>query len=114
MTFERFSIVRVPFPFNDRNATKNRPAIVLSDSAHFNRPAGHSVLAIITSTAAENSTWPLDCEITDLGSAGLPVASKVRFKLFTLDNRVIRGVLGKLAAADEKSVRDALNKLLGQ
>ncbi|GIW94907.1 MAG: hypothetical protein KatS3mg110_2948 [Pirellulaceae bacterium] len=35
MTFERFAVVRVPFPFTDREATKNRPALVLSDSAAF-------------------------------------------------------------------------------
>lgn len=32
MTFERFTVVRVPFPFTDSNASKNRPALVLSDS----------------------------------------------------------------------------------
>ncbi len=113
MAFERFSVVRVPFPFNDRNSTKNRPALVLSDNADFNRPAGQTVLAIITSMASENSTWPLDCPISDLGSAGLPAPSQVRFKLFTLDNRVIRGVLGKLSSADEKTVREAMTKLFG-
>ena len=40
MTFERFAVVRVPFPFSDRNATKNRPAVVLSDPDAFNTPAG--------------------------------------------------------------------------
>lgn len=49
VAFERFTVVRVPFPFTDRNATKNRPALVLSDAASFNAPAGHSVMAMITS-----------------------------------------------------------------
>ena len=48
-SFERFDIVRVPFPFTDRHADKNRPALVLSDSAAFNRPAGHGVMAMVTS-----------------------------------------------------------------
>jgi mRNA interferase MazF len=30
MSFERFAVVRVPFPFTDRNAAKNRPALALS------------------------------------------------------------------------------------
>ena len=51
MTFERFAVVRVPFPFSDRNSTKNRPAVVLSDATAFNIPAGHSVMAMITSQA---------------------------------------------------------------
>jgi len=108
--FERFAVVRVPFPFTDRNATKNRPALVLSDAAAFNTPAGHSVMAMITSQA--NAPWPLDCPLADLAATGLPAPSKVRFKLFTLDHRLVRGELGNLAASDAIAVRVGLAHLL--
>lgn len=111
MGYERYTVLRVPFPFTDRMATKNRPALVLSDAAAFNAPAGHSVLAMITSTA--NAAWPLDCPIGDLASAGLPAPSVVRCKLFTLDHRLIRGALGRLAAQDAERVRAVLARLLG-
>jgi mRNA interferase MazF len=111
VSFERFAVVRVPFPFTDRDATKNRPALVLSDAAAFNGPAGHSVMAMITSAA--NAPWPLDCPIADLAAAGLPAPSKVRFKLFTLDHRLVRGALGTLSPEDRRTVSDALGKLLG-
>lgn len=111
MDFERYSVVRVPFPFTDRNTTKNRPAVVLSDALAFNAPAGHSVMAMITSEA--NAPWPLDCTLTDLAAAGLPAASKVRFKLFTLDHRLVRGEIGKLAPVDVALVRAGLVSLLG-
>ncbi len=111
MTFDRFAVVRVPFPFTDSNATKNRPALVLSDPASFNTPAGHSVMAMITSDS--NAPWPLDCQISDLASAGLPAPSKLRFKLFTLDHRLVRGQLGRLSATDENVVRQGLAKLFG-
>lgn len=111
MTFDRFAVVRVPFPFTATNATRIRPALVLSDPVGFNTPAGHSVMAMITSKA--NPPWPLDCPMTDLASAGLPAPSKVRFKLFTLDHRLVRGQLGKLSAADEQIVRQGLAKLFG-
>lgn len=110
MSFERFRVVRVPFPFTDRNATKNRPALVLSDAEAFNAPAGHTVLAMITSV--ETPDWPLDCPLHDLDQAGLPVPSKLRFKLFTLDNRLVRGELGRLSAADAKRVAQGLSTLL--
>ncbi|MDO8464619.1 MAG: type II toxin-antitoxin system PemK/MazF family toxin [Gallionella sp.] len=110
MSFDRFAVVRVPFPFTDRSATKNRPALVLSDPVEFNSPAGHSVMAMITSQS--NPPWPLDCPITDLAAAGLPAPSKVRFKLFTLDHRLVRGQIGKLSSADAKIVRDGLSRLL--
>jgi len=111
VTFERFTVVRVPFPFTDRQASKNRPALVLSDAMAFNTPVGHSVMAMITSQA--NASWPLDCPLADLAAAGLPAPSKVRFKLFTLDHRLVRGELGHLSAADQQLVRRALMQLLG-
>ena len=111
MSFERVAVVRVPFPFSDRNAAKNRPALVLSDATNFNTPAGHSVMAMITSQG--NAPWPLDCPLTDLDAAGLPAPSMVRFKLFTLDHRLVRGELGKLSATDRDAVRVGLSGLLG-
>ncbi|MBI5949984.1 MAG: type II toxin-antitoxin system PemK/MazF family toxin [Chloroflexi bacterium] len=111
MTFERFAVVRVPFPFSDRQAAKNRPAVVISDAAAFNTPAGHSVMAMITSEA--NPPWPLDCPVADLESAGLPAPSRVRFKLFTLDHRLVRGELGTLGPADQAAVAASLAALLG-
>lgn len=109
MTFERFSVVRVPFPFTDRDASKNRPALVLSAADAFNTPAAHAVMAMITSR--DNSPWPLDCVLTDLTAAGLPAPSRVRMKLFTLDHRLVRGVVGHLSPTDIEQVRTALSKL---
>jgi mRNA interferase MazF len=109
-SFERFDVVRVPFPFTDRQAEKHRPALVLSDKAAFNRPAGHSVMAMITS--AGHSPWPLDVTIVDLKAARLPAPSIVRFKLFTLDHRLVSGKLGRLAMGDQTRVRVALRALL--
>ncbi|HQS99502.1 MAG: transcriptional regulator [Hydrogenophilales bacterium 16-64-46] len=111
MSFERFAVVRVPFPFTDRAATKNRPALVLSDATVFNTPAGHSVLAMITS--ADNPPWPHDHLLADLAAAGLPAPSRLRFKLFTLDNRLIRNTLGQLAPTDARAVRAAMKHVLG-
>ncbi len=112
MAFERFAVVRVPFPFTDRNATKNRPALVLSDAASFNTPAGHSVMAMITSQG--NAPWPLDCPLADLAAAGLPAPSLVRFKLFTLDHRLVRGQIGILSPTDCDLVRAGLNKMFNE
>lgn len=110
MSFERFTVVRVPFPFTDRDTTKNRPALVLSDEDAFNKPSGHSVMAMITSAA--NAPWPLDCAILDLESAGLPTASVVRFKLFTLDHRLVKGTLGSLSAEDIHAISTQMTQLL--
>ncbi len=109
VTFEAFDVVVVPFPFTDNTSTKRRPALVLSDVEAFNKLLGHSVLAMITS--ARNSDWPLDVEISDLNSAGLPSPSIVRMKLFTLDERLIVRKAGMLINNDQKTVVNSLQKL---
>lgn len=110
MAYEAFDVVVVPFPFTDRSTTKRRPALVLSDVGAFNKQVGQSVLAMITS--ANNSAWPLDVDIENLDSAGLPAASVVRMKLFTLDHHLIIRKAGVLAANDRHSVVSSLRQLL--
>lgn len=109
MTYSRYDVVKVPFPFTDRLAEKARPALVLSADQAFNSRIGHSVMAMITS--AKHSGWPLDTRIEDLTLAGLPVPSIIRLKLFTLDNRLILAKLGQLAPADQQLVGERLQTL---
>lgn len=104
-----FDVVVVPFPFTDRNATKRRPAMVLSSSA-FNQKAEHSVMAMITS--AGQSSWPGDHFIQDLDAAGLPSECVVRLKLFTLDHRLVIRKAGTLGAVDQKKLRLAWKGML--
>jgi len=111
MTYDRYTIVKVPFPFTDKVASKNRPALVISAAEPFNNRIEHSVMAMITS--AKQSDWPLDTVITDLESAGLPVPSLIRLKLFTLDHRLIRGTLGQLSKEDQAIFDKNLTQLLG-
>jgi mRNA interferase MazF len=110
VTFEAFDVVVVPFPFTDKTTTKRRPALVLSEAKTFNKRIAHSVLAMITS--ASNSDWPLDIEIKDIDAAGLPVASIVRMKLFTLDNQLVIRKAGSLGEKDRKAAAKGLRRLL--
>ena len=111
MTYNPFEVVVVPFPFTDRKADKRRPALVLSDNNQFNKPSGHTVLAMITSQ--KNPDWPLDTRITGKRQTGLTAPSKVRMKLFTLDCRLIVKKIGALTDSDRKAVKKALQSLLG-
>jgi len=98
------------FPFTYRTTTRRRPALVLSDAGKFNKQVGQSVLVMITS--ASNSDWPLDVNIQDLDTAGLPSASVVRMKLFTLDDKLVIRRAGALAKQDRSAVSAALHQLL--
>jgi mRNA interferase MazF len=110
VTYKSFEVIVVPFPFTDRKEGKRRPALVLSDNIQFNKPSGHTVLAMITSQ--KNPDWPLDTAITDNRQAGLTAPSKVRMKLFTLDNRLIVKKIGTLNDKDKKAIIKALQSLL--
>jgi mRNA-degrading endonuclease toxin of MazEF toxin-antitoxin module len=110
MTFERFDVVVVPFPFVDSPRRKPRPALVLSTEA-FGQANGHSILAMITRGAG--TRWPSDHPIDDLGPTGLQHPSVLRWKVFTLDNRVISRRIGSLAEADADSCIAALAAALG-
>ena len=105
---DRWDVVVVPFPFSEKKGSKRRPALVLSNAA-FNK-SGHTALAMITTRG--HHPWPGDCEITDLGAAGLPLPCIVRLKLFTLDNRIILRRLGRLSSSDRARVETSLNNHL--
>lgn len=103
--FPSFALVRVPFPFTERQAIKRRPALVLSKPA-FQEQSGHLLLAMVTS--ARSSQWPTDWQIKDLQDAGLPQPCVVRFKVFTLDQNLLIGSLGELSEADRRGVQSRL------
>jgi mRNA interferase MazF len=109
VTYKPFDVLVLPFPFTDSAAVRRRPALVLS-AEQFQDRSGHLVLAMITSR--ENRGWPLDVELTDLRAAGLPHASVVRMKLFTLDERFVIRRAGRLAETDRQAVQRSLRLLL--
>jgi len=69
-----------------------------------------SILAMITS--ASNSDWPLDVNIQDLEGAGLPSASVVRMKLFTMDDKLVVRKAGEPGKSDRSAVSNVLRQLL--
>lgn len=110
MIYEPFDVVVVPFPFTDTNASKNRPAVVLSSNKNFGQATGHSVMAMITS--ARNAPWQLDSTMSDWHKAGLPHASVIRMKFFTLDNRFITRKIGALSPKDQADLRKKISLVL--
>jgi mRNA interferase MazF len=106
--FKPQDLVLVPFPFTDRAISKRRPALVLS-SEDYTKDCGHLICAMVTT--AKRSSWQSDIELIDWKQSGLPVASKVRFKLFTLDRRIVLRKLGRLTAADTQKVKISLKKV---
>lgn len=110
-TYDLYEVVKVPFPFTDIHSTKVRPAIVIS-AQKFNAGIGSSILSMITSLKPSKELWPSDIEIEDLTSAGLPVPSIIRLKIFTLDHRLILLRLGHLSKTDQSQLQKKLRDVL--
>ena len=62
MIFKAFDLVTVPFPFTDRDATKRRPTLVISN-AQFNHQYDQFVLVMITTVT--DKVWPSDVSLTN-------------------------------------------------
>jgi mRNA interferase MazF len=109
MICKPFDVVEVPFPFIDSPKAKSRKAVVLSRET-FNRNNNATTLAMITS--ATNSEWFKDVSIKDLKKAGLKKECVVRFKLFTIQNDLIKKKVGSLSSLDREEVSVKLSQSL--
>ena len=110
MICDPYDVVVVPFPFTDQTKTKRRPALIISQKI-FNQN-GHSIAAMITTKS--HSFWPGDTPLQEPSLAGLHVPCMVRFKLFTLDNRLILKKIGHLSTHDKKQTSFQLHHCLAQ
>jgi mRNA interferase MazF len=109
-TYDQFDVIKVPFPFTDKNSSRQRPAVVIS-TKDYQINNNHCILAMITS--ARHSSWIDDIEITDLDLAGLDSPSIIRFKLVSLEENLVLAKLGKLANRDIEKLSKTLKKYLG-
>lgn len=110
-TFEQGDVVRVPFPYTDRETRQSRPALVVSQGALGDRA---SLLWVVMITSAANRGWPGDVPLVDgYREMGLPVASIVRTtKIATIDASHAQRI-GRLSAAVWPQVSTALREHLG-
>jgi mRNA interferase MazF len=64
-------------------------------------------------TRATHTKWPSDRPIEDLQSTGLRDPSVVRFKVFTLDNRILQRRIGQLSRDDARACVTVLRTVFG-
>ncbi len=107
-------IILIPFPFDDLQTTKVRPALCLSDPIdRYN----HVILAFITSRIPDcllESDLVIDSSDRDFCMTGLKVTSTIRLhRLMTVTTSLIKRELGELPSAMQKKVIDKLTHLFG-
>jgi mRNA interferase MazF len=110
-TFEQGDVVRVPFPYTDRDAREHRPALVVSRGTV---GESDSLLWVVMITSAANRPWPGDVPLLEAHrECGLPVPSRIRTTKIATIEAGAAGRLGHLPPALLDRVRGVLAEHLG-
>jgi mRNA interferase MazF len=112
VTFRRWDVVSVPFPFIEGHATKRRPALVVSTDA-FHRAHRACFGAMITTARNMRDLRPDDIEIKGLARAGLPrpcVIRLARLATFEWNDQIRRA--GSLDRRERPAVETLLQRWL--
>ncbi len=108
--FERWDVVKVPFPYTDRPVRQGRPALVIAAGS---LESSHGLLWVLMITSAENLRWGDDVAVSSLQKSGLPAPSVVRCaKIATIEARQAERI-GTLPASDRRKVARRVRSVLG-
>jgi mRNA interferase MazF len=110
VTYSRWDVVVVAYPFLEGDQAKHRPALIVS-AAHLHQRHGLYWVAMITTAKA--GAIEDDIPITDHRSAGLPDSCVIRVsRLTTLSDRQITRRAGILPVRQRNAVQGQLKKFL--
>lgn len=107
-------VVLLPFPFTDLSTVKQRPAVIISSESFNSRQ--HDVMVLAVTSHLPPTLSPEDYRLSreDQHMADLPKPSIVKCgKLLTIDQRLIRKVLGHLPQATLQHLRQHVLMVLG-
>ena len=105
MTFKKYDIVLVYFPFIDLRSFKKRPALVISPD-YYN--SGQDIIVAFITSKLDVREKPGDYKIKDWKKATLPKPSMIRMKFATINKSVIDKKIGKLVRSDIKDFREII------
>jgi mRNA interferase MazF len=103
MICSHHDVVLLPIPFTDLSSHKVRPAVVIG----FGTFRGDLFVVPITS-----QLFNADFSLADWSRAGLNVPSGVKGQLCTVEERLVRRVVGRLTPADSITLTDCLRRWL--
>lgn len=110
---KRGTVVLTIFPFTDLQASKRRPAVIVSAEES---PRGDVIVAFISSVVPEvaNSVeYVIDPTHDDFENTGLVKASVVKAdKLATLNKRIFSGILGEFSPEILREIDGCLKSAL--
>jgi mRNA interferase MazF len=110
-TFRQRDVVRVPFPYTDKEKRQYRPALIVSRGGIGQNRAFVWVVMI---TSAANRGWPGDVSLEETYlKAGLPVPSVIRTTKIATIEAAHADRIGRLDGATWSEVAVALRDHLG-
>lgn len=104
-------VVLVPFPFSDQAGTKKRPAVVVS-SQGYNANRRDILIMAITSQVRTPLGFG-EAMIADWQGAGLVKESVLKPVFTTIEQGLVLRVMGRLSAADIKTLREVVGDVIG-
>lgn len=101
-------VVLVPFPFTDQSGAKKRPAVIVSSSDY---NANRRDLVIMTITSQVRTPLGFGEALVADWQAIKPSVLKPVFT--TIEHSLVVRIMGKLAAADLRTLREAIAQVIG-
>lgn len=108
--YEPGDVVLVRFQFRNEPHPDVRPAVVVSTSEFHDSRLDTVIVAVSTRT---DRVYFGDCQIDDLGAAGLDKPSKAKGVFRTVERAIIRRRVGHLSDADKARLDDSLRSIFG-
>mgnify|MGYP001556040619 FL=1 len=110
MTYKRWDVVAVHFPFLEGTDSKRRPALVISADK---LQSEHALYWIAMITTAKSGQRPKDIVVSDRVRAGLPEPCVIRVPRIAMvsDHQIARR-LGDLAPKDRNTISALLKQYM--
>ena len=111
MTYKKWDIIIVPFPFTDLTTIKRRPALIVSPNEYNSNQ--DIVIAFITSKLGLEYRIG-DYYIQNWSESNLPKPSMIRMKFATINQSIIVKKLGEIEAKDIEHIQKLLIDFFSQ
>ena len=109
MTYKKWDIVLVPFPFTNLKSTKKRPALIISPD-EYNSGADLVIMFITSNISSFGITG--DYIIQNWKESGFPKPSMTRMKFATIEKSIVIKKIGRLHKNDFTSLIQKLTDFL--
>ncbi len=104
-------VVLVPFPFTDQSGAKKRPAVIVSSNGYHARRRDLIIMAI-TSQVRQSLGFG-EALVADWQAAGLIKPSVLKPVFTTIEQSLVLRTMGKLSAADLRTLREIISQVIG-